>query len=100
MAAAIAGLRRQYDTIVIEAPPLAPVVDGRILADYADQIVLVMTWRRTPKQLAKRALKSLGLNYQKVAGAVVNEVDPATLDTVSQTGGPSRASTTRSRSAA
>lgn len=76
MAATVAALKQQYDTIILEAPPLMPVLDGRILADYADQIVFVMTWRRTPKQLAKKALKMLGPNFQKVTGAVINQVDP------------------------
>lgn len=80
MGAALESLKRQFDTIVIDAPPLLPVIDGRVLADHADQIVFVMTWRRTPKQLAKRALKSLGFNHRKVVGVVMNEVDPAILD--------------------
>jgi exopolysaccharide transport family protein len=69
-------LREQFDVIVIDAPPLLPVIDGRILADLADQIVFVMAWRRTPKQLAKRALKTLGRNHGKIAGVVVSDVDP------------------------
>lgn len=68
-------LRAQFDTIIIDAPPLLPVLDGRILADHADQIVLVMTWRRTPKQMARRAIKTLGGNTAKILGVVVNEVD-------------------------
>ncbi len=75
----MAGLRRQFDTILIEAPPLLPVVDGRVLADYADHIAFVMTWRKTPKQLAKRALAALGHNQPKVAGVVINSVDQDAL---------------------
>jgi polysaccharide biosynthesis transport protein len=67
-------LRGRFDTIVMSAPPLLPVIDARILADYADQIVFVMTWQKTPKQLAKKALKTLGFNEKKVAGAILNEV--------------------------
>lgn len=80
MAAAMRALRGQFDTIVIDAPPLLPVVDARVLADHADQIVFVMTWRRTPKQLARRALHSLGLNHEKVAGVVVNSVAEQALE--------------------
>lgn len=80
MTHAIEQLKQRFDTIVIDAPPLLPVVDGRILADYADQIVYVTNWRRTPTQLSKRAIKSLGVNQEKIAGVVVNEVDPAILD--------------------
>lgn len=79
MTEAIARLKSQFDTIVIDAPPLLPVVDGRILADLADQIVLVMVWRRTPKQLARKALNALGRNKSKIAGVIVAEVDPAAI---------------------
>lgn len=68
-------LKTQFDVVIVDAPPLLPVIDGRILADYADQIVFVMAWRRTPKQLARRALASLGFNQTKLIGVVVNEVD-------------------------
>lgn len=80
MAEIFNGLTQQFDVIIIDAPPLLPVVDGRILADYADQIVFVTTWRRTPKQLAKRALQSLGFNHDKVAGVVMNQVAQHALE--------------------
>ena len=41
--------------MLISAPPLMPVIDGRILSDYSDQVVFVMNWQTTPKQLAKKA---------------------------------------------
>lgn len=73
-------LRHHFDTIIISAPPLLPVVDGRVLADYADAIAFVMSWRKTPKKLARRAVAALGPNAAKVAGVVVNRVDPAVLE--------------------
>ena len=76
LAEALAGLKTRFDTIVISVPPLLPVIDGRILADYADQIVFVVAWQKTPKQLAKTALKTLGLNDKKLAGVVLNDVAP------------------------
>lgn len=68
-----------FETIVVSAPPLMPVIDGRILADYADQIVFVMTWQKTPKQLARSALKALGYNEKKVIGVVLNDVSDDAL---------------------
>jgi exopolysaccharide transport family protein len=79
MAETLKRLRGQFDTIIVEAAPLLPVIDGRMLADHADQIVLVMVWRRTPRQLAKKALRALGPNQRKVAGVIVNEVDPVII---------------------
>ncbi len=80
MAETMHALTEQFDIVIIDAPPLLPVVDARILADYADQIVFVTTWRRTPKQLAKRALHALGYNHEKVAGVVMNSVAQHALE--------------------
>ncbi len=74
MSSALAQLKQHFDTIIIDAPPLLPVIDGRVLADYADQIVFVMAWRTTPKQLAKKALRGLAINHGKVVGVAVNKV--------------------------
>lgn len=67
-------LRAAFDVVVLSVPPLLPVSDGRILADYADQIVFVMTWQKTPKTLAKKALQMLGVNHPKITGVVMSEV--------------------------
>lgn len=89
-------LKDQFDLIVIDAPPILPVVDARIVADLADQIIFVMTWKKTPKPLAKRALKALGSNGRKVIGVIVNQVDPAELPATqgygarTREGGPDR----------
>lgn len=94
MAVAVHAMTGQFDIIILDAPPLLPVVDGRILADYADQIVFVMTWRRTPRQLARRALQTLGFNHDKVAGVVVNAVAVQALEDTYALGtrmGPARA---------
>lgn len=72
---AIAALKSRFDVVLISAPPLMPVIDGRVLSDYSDQVVFVMNWQTTPKQLAKKALKSLGFNERKVAGVILNRVE-------------------------
>jgi Mrp family chromosome partitioning ATPase len=82
MSQVLAALKGSFDTIIIDSPPLLPVIDGRFLADHVDQILFVTTWRRTPKQLAKRALHSLAFNEHKLLGAVVNHVDPDVLDEI------------------
>ena len=71
---AIAGLRERFATIILSAPPMLPVGDARVLADLADQIVFVTAWHKTPRQLAKQALTSLGVNQRKVVGAVLTDV--------------------------
>jgi polysaccharide biosynthesis transport protein len=74
------SLKRRFETIIIAAPPILPVIDARILADYADQIVFVVGWQRTPRQIAVRALRCLGYNTDKVAGVVLNDVAEDAID--------------------
>ncbi len=82
MAQAFAGLRQRFDTIIVHAPPLLPVIDARILSDQADQIVFAILWQKTPKLLAKRAMKLLGSNERKIAGVVLTDVAEEILDPV------------------
>ena len=79
-AAALEVYRQQFDTIVIDTPPILPVTDARLIAAQADQIALVTTWHKTPREFAKRALKLLGSNRNKIIGVVTNRVDPAEFE--------------------
>lgn len=78
MANALAHLKSKFDTILMSAPPLMPVLDGRTLASYADQIVLVVAWQNTSKDFAKAAAKTLGAHERKLAGVVLSEFTPGT----------------------
>ncbi len=97
LADALASLKTKFDTVIISVPPLLPVIDGRILADYADQIVFVVAWQKTPKQLAKTAIKTLGLNERKIAGVILNDV---ALEALSETRGWPKSYLGRSRNSA
>ena len=76
----LSELKSSFDVILIDAPPLLPVVDARIIAQQVDGIVFVAAWRRTPRQLAKQAIKTLGPAAAKIIGAVVNQVDRASME--------------------
>lgn len=74
--ACLGRLRSYFDVIVVDTAPILPVIDTQFVADHADQIVFVTTWRKTPKALAKKALRALGDNRDRIVGAIVNQVDP------------------------
>lgn len=69
-------LRNQFDIVMVDCPPVLPVVDARIVADHVDQIAFLMRWKKTPKELARRAIRNMSGNGDKLAGLIVNEVDP------------------------
>jgi Mrp family chromosome partitioning ATPase len=75
----LSRLRQQFDVIVIDSPPILPVVDARILAEYADQVLLVVKWRFTPKDAAQRAMRLMALNKRKFTGFIINNVPKVEL---------------------
>lgn len=70
MKALIAELRERYDYIVIDTPPLTPVIDGSVVAAIADKVVFAVRWNETPRELVADALESIR-TPRKVAGVVL-----------------------------
>jgi Mrp family chromosome partitioning ATPase len=72
-------LRCEFEVIILDAPPAMPVVDARILAEHADQVVLVSRWQRSPAALVRRAGELLALSGAAMTGIVINDVDADAL---------------------
>ena len=68
-------LRGEFDYVVMDTPPLLPVVDALALSTLADKILVVVAWRHTPRRRIIEALKILQPEMHRVAGIVVNKVD-------------------------
>lgn len=85
-------LKTHFDTIVIDAPPLLPVLDARILAGYADEILFVAVWRKTPRDLIRKAVRLLGSNAALLSGVVLNQVEQQTKPVVRERRTPSLSS--------
>ena len=49
-----------FDIVILDTPPLGPVVDGLYIAPYADAILFIARWANTAQLDAKRAIASLG----------------------------------------
>lgn len=55
----IAAARVNFDVVLLDTPPLGPVVDGLYLAGMADAIAFVVKFSSTPQQQVKAAIASL-----------------------------------------
>lgn len=55
----VAAARRTFDVVILDTPPIGPVVDGLYLAGLADVIVFVVKWSSTPQQEVKAAVNGL-----------------------------------------
>jgi capsular exopolysaccharide synthesis family protein len=68
-------LKEHFDYVIIDSPPLVPLVDARALAEVADRLVLTIRWDSTPQDVVAQALSTLGPVYDRVLGTVLTRVD-------------------------
>lgn len=72
-------LRTRYELIVIDSPPLVPLVDGRALAELSDRIVLAVGWDQTPQEVVSHTVDMLGPVHERILGTVLTKVDLSRL---------------------
>ena len=92
-----AGMRRfienakeTFEYIIVDLPPLGPVVDAKAFAPLVDGFVLVAEWGRTPRNMVRSMLESEPYIANKIVGAVLNKVDLKKLAKYSSLGGSER----------
>jgi capsular exopolysaccharide synthesis family protein len=64
----------KYDFVVIDSPPIMRVHDAILLSRYADAVLFVVWWLRTPQYIVREALRRLSLYPTKLAGIVLTKV--------------------------
>lgn len=70
----IEALKKQFDFVVLNAPPLLAVRDAKVLSDLADDTLLVVRWGKTTFEEFGAALEALDVTP---SGVVFNDVDYA-----------------------
>lgn len=55
----IALARRSFDIVILDTPPVGPVVDGLYLTQFADAVVFAVQWARTPQREVRNALAAI-----------------------------------------
>lgn len=68
-------LRAHYDHIVVDLPPLAPIIDVRATSDLIDFYFLVVEWGATKIDVVKHALKGAHPILEHTLGTVLNKTD-------------------------
>jgi succinoglycan biosynthesis transport protein ExoP len=72
-------LRSRYEYIIVDLPPLAPVVDVRATTQLIDSYVFVIEWGKTSINLVDRTLMQARGIYDNLLGVVLNKADLAAL---------------------
>jgi polysaccharide biosynthesis transport protein len=71
MLALMSELRRRYDHVFLDTPPLLALVDARRLAPLADVFLLLARWRSTPRRAIRNAIDLLSSTPTPIAGLVL-----------------------------
>lgn len=66
-------LRQYFDYILIDAPPVVPFADTRLLANHADAIIMVVRAGMAGHNTIERAIEALPAN--RILGVVLNGAD-------------------------
>ncbi|WP_322513896.1 polysaccharide biosynthesis tyrosine autokinase [Rhodopseudomonas palustris] len=68
-------LRASYDYVIVDLPPLAPIVDVRATTSLVDCFVLVVEWGRTKIDVVQHALHTAPNVGEAILGTVLNKID-------------------------
>ena len=72
-----AELIARYDFVVVDAPPLLPVIDSLTFAQLTDGAIVVARQRVTRRKQFAQAVESLQQVEAKIVGVVLNDVNRA-----------------------
>ncbi len=79
--------RGHYDYVIVDFPPLTPVVDVRTTAHFVDSFIFIVEWGKTQVQVVERALRSARAVNENLLGVVLNKADIAAMSRYSGYGG-------------
>src|SRR5262249_29015398 len=68
--------REEYQMILIDAPPLNPFSDARIIGRLADGAIVVLRSHYSHRQDVQEALRQVREDWVPVLGAILNDCRP------------------------
>lgn len=71
----LAALRPVCDLVILDSAPLVAVVDARLMAKLADQIVFLVRHASTPRAVCEAAVQEVKDAGASIAGVVLSRVD-------------------------
>jgi succinoglycan biosynthesis transport protein ExoP len=71
----LSQVKKEFDVVLLDAPPLLAVVDGVIISSFGDSIVFIIQAGKTTLKPFLQALEELKRAKAKVIGVLFNEVE-------------------------
>jgi succinoglycan biosynthesis transport protein ExoP len=72
-------LRQNYNYILVDLPPLAPIIDVRTSSHFVDAYLLTVEWGRTKIDAIEQSLRSAPKIYDGLMGTILNKTDMDTM---------------------
>jgi polysaccharide biosynthesis transport protein len=69
----------EYDYVLVDLPPILPVVDVKAAAQLFDAFVLVVEWGSTTTDELLKAVSTSAIVSERLLGAVLNKADEAIM---------------------
>lgn len=76
----IDDLRKTYDYVIVDLPPVAPVVDVRASINVIDSYVYVVEWGRTRISFVQHQLSSMPEVQGRLLGVILNKANVKVLE--------------------
>jgi len=68
-------LKRRFDFIVLDSPPILPASDALIMAPFVDGVLLVTRAGKTNRQFVKKAVEQIRMAKANLLGVILNQLD-------------------------
>lgn len=75
MNALLESAKAKFDYVILDLPPLAPVVDARAIAGRVDEFIFVIEWGRSSRKVVRQTLERSIEVFNRCAGVILNKVD-------------------------
>jgi capsular exopolysaccharide synthesis family protein len=72
----LSQLKSEFDTVLIDSPPILPVPDARVIGRYSDAVVLVAKANHTSRNAVSAARQILFEDGARVLGLILNDWNP------------------------
>jgi polysaccharide biosynthesis transport protein len=68
-------LRQNYNYILVDLPPLSPIIDVRASTHFVDAYLLTVEWGRTKIDAVEQSLRDAPKIYDGLIGTILNKTD-------------------------
>ena len=71
----LAELRKRFDLVIVDTPPVLALAEARLLSVKVDAVVFIVRWRKTPSRAAEIGLATLKSSGANVLGVALSQVN-------------------------